>query len=311
MPSAQIVYFCPMTDNKFPYTYRAYGLNIASQISVTGFEPATIEKADVQIILGETPENLDQVINKGVLYQANDHEFLLRMDHVASFYAHNGNEIIVKKLGKAAEGEISAFLTGTTFGALMHQRRLLPLHASAVIYNGKCLVFSGISGAGKTTLAAAIVNAGGTLVADDISVIDFKGERPAVCPAFPTMKIWEDSLKHLGLSSAGLEPVRSELKKYYLPVSRFSSAYTGIHKIFVLNTHNKPEVEVKPLQGVDKFRVLKKHTYLFRGIPHTGLEKNHFHLVNQLASIIPVILLTRPNGEFNTDKLLQIIVENL
>jgi hypothetical protein len=56
---------------------------------------------------------------------------------------------------------------------------------------------------------------------------------------------------------------------------------------------------------------LKKHTYLFRGIPKTGLEQNHFQLVNRLASQVPVTLLTRPNGEFNTKKLIQAILENL
>jgi hypothetical protein len=300
-----------MSEKSYLYTYSAYGLNVASQIPVTGFEPVPIDKADVYIHAGQVPESLDNITNKGVLYQATNSEFLLRVEQVAAYYVKNGNEIVVQPLGKATKGEVSAFLTGTAFGALLHQRRRLPLHASTVIFNNNCLVFAGISGAGKTTMAAALVKAGGMLVADDISVIDFAGEKPAVCPAFPLMKIWDDSLKHLGLSSAGLEPVRGELKKYYLPVHEFSRVYTGISNIFVLNTHNQPGVELKPLLGVDKFRVLKKHTYLFRGIPKTGLEQNHFMLVNQLASQVPVTLLTRPNGEFNTDKLVHIITETL
>jgi len=105
--------------------------------------------------------------------------------------------------------------------------------------------------------------------------------------------------------------VRGELQKYYLPVSEFSRTYTAIHKVFILNTYNRPEVDAKPLQGVEKFRMLKKHTYLFQGIPKTGLELNHFQMVNQLASGVPITLLTRPNGEFNTGKLLQVISENL
>jgi hypothetical protein len=299
-----------MSHKSYPYSYRAYGLSIASQLPVTGFDPALVEKADIYVHEGAVPELLDNIINKGVLYQANDKEFLLRLEQVAAYYVRNGNEIVVQRLGHAFEGEISAFLTGTAFGALLHQRRLLPLHASTVVFKDKCLVFAGISGVGKSTLAAALVKAGGMLVADDISVINFSGEKPAVCPAFPSIKIWEDSLKHLGISSAELEPVRGELKKYYLPVNEFSRVYTGISQIFILNTHNKPGLEIKSLQGVDKFRVLKKHTYLFRGIPKTGLEQNHFMLVNKLAAQIPVTLLTRPNGEFNTDKLVQIIVEN-
>jgi hypothetical protein len=182
---------------------------------------------------------------------------------------------------------------------------MLPLHACTVLFNDKCLVFAGISGAGKSTIAAALIRQGGTLIADDISVISFAGNSPAVCPAFPYIKIWEDSLVHLGLSAAGLEPVRGELKKYYLPVDQFSRDHTAIDQIFILASHNKPEIGIKPLQGVDKFRALKKHTYLFWGIPKTGLEQNHFLLANQLAGQVPFSTLIRPNGEFNTDKLVR------
>jgi hypothetical protein len=211
---------------------------------------------------------------------------------------------VVRLFGSSTSGDISAFISGTVMGALMHQRRMLPIHASTVVYKDKCLVFAGISGSGKSTLAAAVIKAGGSLVADDISVIDFSGEKPAICPAFPMIRIWDDSLKHLGIINPGFEPVRGELRKFYMPVSRFHRIQTPVHHIFILATHNKGQLEIKELMGVDKFRVLKKHTYLFRGIPKTGLEQNHFMLVNRLATQVPVALITRPNDDFNTGRLL-------
>jgi len=298
-------------SHKPSYHYRAFSLNIISDFPVTGFEPAVITDPDVAIRAGEVPEALPQPINRGVLYQSTGNEFLLRVDGVAAYYVRNGNEITVQHLGNASEGEVSAFLIGTSFGALLHQRRLLPLHASTVLYNNRCLVFAGISGSGKSTMAAALIGKGGTLVADDISVFSFTGNNPAVCPAFPYIKIWEDSLVHLGLSAKGLLQVRGELKKYYLPVSRFSGTVTAIDHIFVLGSHNKPQTEIKPLQGVNKFRALKKHTYLFRGIPKTGQEQNHFLLANQLARKVPMTMITRPNGDFNTDNLVKCISDFL
>jgi hypothetical protein len=300
-----------MSEKEYPYSYRTYSLNILSQLPVTGFETVSIEKADVYIHEGSVPETLDNIINKGVLYQSNDREFLFHVNQVAAYYIRNGNEIIVQRLGSATEGDISAFLTGTSFGALLHQRRMLPLHACTVIFKDKCLIFAGISGAGKSTLAAMLVKAGGMLVADDISVINFSGDKPTVYPAYPTIKMWEDSLKHLGISSEGLEPVRGELKKYYLPINEFSREHTAISHIFILNTHNRAEIEIKPVLGINKFSLLKKHTYLFRGIPQTGLEQNHFILTNKLASQVPVNMLTRPAGELNAHKLVGIIMENI
>ena len=50
------------------------------------------------------------------------------------------------------------------------------LHASAVDIDGTCLVLAGPSGSGKTTLAAALVAAGGKLVADDMLAVSADGE---------------------------------------------------------------------------------------------------------------------------------------
>ena len=295
----------------YPYSYRAYSLNILSQTPVTGFETAPVTEADVFIRLGEVPVSLPDAVNQGVLFQSTETEFLLNVDQVARYHVRNGREIVVQKLGNASPVDVSAFISGSVFGALMHQRHMLPIHASTVLFMGKCLVFAGISGSGKSTLAASLVRDGAMLVADDISVIDFTGDRPAVCPAFPTIKIWEDSLKHLDIPLQGLEPVRGELRKFYLPVPRFDRSLTPIYRIFVIATHNRENMEAKDLQGVDKFRVLKKHTYLFRGLPKTGLEQNHFTLTNLLASQVPVTLLTRPSGDFNTERLLRYLIETI
>jgi hypothetical protein len=295
----------------YPYRYHAYGLDIVSQLPVTGFEQAVVSEPDVTIRLGDVPENLPDAVNKGVLYQSTEREFLLHVDQVARYHVCNGKEIIIQILGKASQGEVSAFISGTSFGALLHQRRMLPLHASTVLYMNKCLMFAGFSGSGKSTLAASVVQAGGILIADDVSVIDFSKDNPAVYPAFPFIKIWEDSLKHLGISAEGLEPVREELRKFYLPVSSFNRSTVPLHRIFIIASHNRDEVETKDLKGVDKFRALKKHTYLFQGIPKTRMERNHFVLLNRLATQVPVTFLTRPNSNINTERLLKEINEIL
>jgi hypothetical protein len=301
-----------MTEqHSYSYSYHAYNLDILSQIPIMGFEPKPVIKADVHVRRGEVQESLPDAVNKGVLYQSTETEFLLQVDQVARYHVREGREIVVQLLGHASPADVSAFISGIVFGALMHQRRMLPIHASSVLYQDKCLILAGLSGAGKSTLAASVIQAGGMLMADDISVIDFTGERAAVYPAFPAIKIWEDSLKHLGLSSRDLEPVRGEIRKFYLPVSRFHRSPTPIHRMFVLSTHNKDIWESKEILGVDKFRLLKKHTYLFRGLPKTGLEQNHFILVNQLANQVPVTLITRPNFDFNTDKLISCLTETV
>ena len=47
------------------------------------------------------------------------------------------------------EGDVRAYLLGTAIGALLHQRGLLPLHASAVEVNGRAVAFIAPAGHGK------------------------------------------------------------------------------------------------------------------------------------------------------------------
>jgi serine kinase of HPr protein (carbohydrate metabolism regulator) len=219
---------------------------------------------------------------------------------VASYYIKNGNEIIISRNTTCSINDISAFLVGSAFGALLHQRHLLPLHASTVVHKNKCFVFMGISGVGKSTLAAALIGNGATLVADDISVIDFSATTPRVIPAFPAIKIWKSTLQYLNIDSSKLKRVRGELEKYYVPVSKYADKACPIDKIFVLTTHDNNEVLLKPLEGIEKFMAVKNHTYLFRSLPKTGLEINHFNLVNQLISCVSINFIARPNSVLNT-----------
>jgi hypothetical protein len=296
-----------MSENEFRYTYRAYGLNIASQIPVIGFEPAPAHEPDVVIRVGVVPDDLHKSINQTKFYQTNAHEFLLKTAKVGNIYIGNGNQIVIQPAVNSSDNNLSAYIVGMAFGAIMHQRKLLPLHASTVVYKDKCLVFAGRSGAGKSTIAAALIAAGASLVADDISVVDFTNETPAIRPAFPTLKIWADSLQHVGIESKGLTPVQNEVPKYYLPVNNFSNRITAINQVFILHPQSKQGIEIKSMTGIDKFQALKKYTYLFQGIPNTGLEQNHFLLVNQLANLVPVDMIIRPVGKFNTGEMIRAI----
>jgi hypothetical protein len=294
---------------KYPFRYRAFGLNVHSQITVTGFESIPVETADVIISEGIVPDSLERAVNKCILFESNESELLLRIEKAGTFYIRNGREIIIKRNHSASYGEVSSFITGISFGALLHQRKLLPLHACTVQFKNKCLVIAGLSGSGKTTLALGLIKSGGILVADDISVIAILTGKPFVLPAYPAIKIWEDSLAHFGISSAGLKPVRENLKKYYLPISPFNPVNSPVDHIFVLNTHNKSGVSIKHLLGFEKFSNLKRFTYLFRGIPKTILAQNHFVLCSQLAAQVPVSVLTRPLGEFSVNELVNSIAE--
>lgn len=295
----------------YPFSYKAFNLNILSQFPISVLEKSDSPAADVLISEGKAPDSLSNVVNKGVVFQAAEKEFLFRLPSLAAFYVHSGKRITIERFGHTSFEDISVFLLGTAFGALLHQRFTLPLHASSVVHNGKCLVFAGISGAGKSTLAASMIQCGSMLLADDITAFTLSNHKLMALPAFPAMKMWEDSLNALQLNQNQLQPVRNSLKKYYLETSLFHPKPVAAGHIFILFTHNRNSIETTELKGIDKYRMIKKYTYLFRAIPHTVMEKSHFTLASQLANSSPITLIGRPLGSFNTSGLMQAVLKSI
>jgi hypothetical protein len=73
------------------------------------------------------------------------------------------------------DSALSSYVLGSFMSVLLRLRGFLPLHASVVERNGIAVAFVGDSGWGKSTTAQYFVNAGYTLVDDDIAAVEING----------------------------------------------------------------------------------------------------------------------------------------
>jgi hypothetical protein len=92
--------------------------------------------------------------------------------------------------------------------ALLHGR--LTLHAAAVRGANGCLLLSGPTGAGKSTLSAALAMTGAwRLLSDDVSIL--AAEEPRVWPSGPGAYLTPTSVSGLGIdpTAGGADPSRS------------------------------------------------------------------------------------------------------
>jgi hypothetical protein len=83
-------------------------------------------------------------------------------------------------------------LLGRVFAVALHQQRVVTLHGSAVDLGGQAIAFLAPKYHGKSTTAAALVDSGATLLADDIVAVTTEGV-PRVLPSVPTVQLWDDS----------------------------------------------------------------------------------------------------------------------
>lgn len=203
-------------------SYKAFGLMIVSEISLPELPQINkaIENIDVIIETGDLTEVWDEYDQYKKHLIVTDDGVLMKIPNAAVFYIQAGKRIIVSLLKDYDEDAIRLYLLGSCMGIILMQRKILPLHGSAVAIDGKAYAFIGESGAGKSTLAAAFMNKGYELMTDDIVAISFKhNEIPIVIPAYPHQKLWEQSLQAFGMESNQYRPIFQRETKYSVPIS--------------------------------------------------------------------------------------------
>ena len=294
------------------YRYFVFGLHIESTVELPELlksEQKTLP--DVSIYFGKTPENLPNCQKKGVAFEVAMSEFLLDLKGIARFYVANGNEIIVEPKESGNKDDIRNFLLGSCFGALLHQRKILAIHASAIIHQGKAVLFTGLSGIGKSTTANAFRLEGYKMLTDDICPIKFVDNKPFALPGYPLSKLWEDSLKQLRIDYKHLNYIRADIPKRKVSISsNFSIEPIEVKAIYLLESHHKATVKLENMKNTGRFQLIRHMTYRKSLIKGMGMQSYHFKNCMQLANQIEVKRIYRPI-EFSLSNVVEIIKADL
>lgn len=301
-----------MTSPFLQTSYKVFGLNVLSELPL----PELISSQgppDVTITFGEIGETIDKPFISGISYEAVPGRFLMKVNGVASYLVENGITITIDKEEGGSDDEIRLFLLGSAFGALIHQRGLLPFHGSAVVMDQKAIIFSGSSGAGKSTLAAGFIDGGKKLLADDVCVISLgENDKPIVHPGYPQMKLWDDSLEKLGHQSKILKNIKRGIKKYALPVpSDFLNTPLELKGIYVIVSHDNDEIFIKDLNGVEKFNIINRNTYRLNFLKGCGIVEEHFKHIEAISRKCFVKYLYRPKKGFHIEELMKAVEDDL
>jgi hypothetical protein len=289
-----------MTNNiSQGYCYRAFGLTIGSSIKIPELVPAE-GVPDVTVSLGKVPDFLGTPTRRGARYQTKPGQFLYRIDNIAKYLVSEGSEVIIETYPGVEDNSVRTFLLGSVFAALLHQRDMLPLHGSSIRVGDKCVIFSGLSGSGKSTTARAFIKRGYQLNADDVSVIAINREGiPIVYPEYPRLKLWKDVLKREGEDAESYTRVRRVLEKFSVPArEHFNHRALPLGKIYILSPYNKSNIEISPVTGMEKFNKLKRLTYRYKFIKGLETEVFHFKTAAYVCNFAPFSLVERPLKPF-------------
>lgn len=224
-----------------------------------------------------------------------DDKFSIDVYTIGEFYVEKGSSIMVKPHEGTDQKSIDLILNGSVFGAILHQKKILPFHGSSFSFKGKGITICGRSGAGKSSVTIAFCQNGAQFITDDITPIRFKESIATIISTNNHIKLWDDTLQRLCIEKDGLEKIRPAINKFYFLPQGSTPSEQRLDMLFILSDHNKDYHSIEEINGFEKYNALRHQIYrkfYLKGMPET--QKKYFQDLVILTSQVKVISIIRP-----------------
>ena len=299
-----------------PRDYCAYRLRVRSPFAVAhGATPLAAPpggEPDVTVRIGATPAALPAPVDKGAFWEAAPGACLITVPGVARFLITGGRDVLVEPRG-GSDHDVGAQLTPLVFTTVLQQRGVTTFHACAVEAGAGAVLFVGRSRSGKSSLLAALVERGYTMLADDAAgvVVPTSNGRPVALPAFPRLKLWADTLDALAWRGRARGKVHEEMEKYLVPEERFRNESQEVRAVCILGSRRQEGIEVETVPAAAAFRQLWAHTYYKKRLHGLGQQPVHFRTLTAMVERLPIMKVTRPAHPFLLDALADRVEKSL
>lgn len=278
------------------FTYTSYSLSINSTFPLPELQPIMHPQAvpaEVSIRFGELPKPHP----RGLSRSFGDEEEYCQMEGVGDFLVRRGCEIIVEPQPEVEEAILRHYLLGWVMAILLRQRGMLMLHASAVAVRGGAILFFGPSGKGKSTTAAAFIQRGAALLADDYAAIRFDNdserERCVLLPGFPRLRLTDESARLLSQTAERVPPYTPETQKYsYVIEQKELSGASPLRRIYLLAEGASMKIEAADSQS--NFLDLTLGAHIRHQKMNRPLQARLFRQCTQVARVVPMRRLNIP-----------------
>jgi hypothetical protein len=284
--------------------YRAFGLTLASEFVLP--ELVQVQRSvepDVRVRRATLPRG-----SGGYTFKASGSVADLWVGEAnASYRMLDGKELLVESFTGEIRRNQRLYLLGSALAAILHQRKLLPLHACSIELEGKAWVFLGHPGAGKSTLASWLVEQGGRLISDDVSVVrQSRGGRFTTTLGIPRLRLWREVLELKGYDPTEYERSFEGWDKFDVPVHDSgvlpSQDQVPIEHLFLLE-QGGDEIGFRRMSGAEAVSAFSANTYRGSYVRLMGHSQVHLEQCVALASGVRLSVLRRPKdlGRMSAD----------
>ena len=219
------------------YKFVAYQktIEVPFDLSDYGFQPSKKEP-DIKVKI-KKKEISSEYKNK--IYAIDDDLSYIYKKNVGLFLVKQGKEITIVP-ETSSKTLIAQHLINFPFALCLSQNSSLVLHASAIYFKGKVLLFCGKSHAGKSTTSALFYKNGGRLIAEDISVTKFI-EEPKILPSAPYIKLSDEASERLKITNK-IKTIKEHDKRTFYKGLNFFKESLSIDYCFFLDWSNETAI---------------------------------------------------------------------
>ena len=185
----------------------------------------------------------------------------------------------------------AAYLLGPVLALVLRLRGETCLHASAVCNANGAVVCAGAAEAGKSTMAAALIARGWSLLSDDLVPLTYEmGWR--VDSGYPALRLWPETAASLYGGEDFPASSATWAKRVVNQGQHFSQGSFPLRAIFILQRGK--HTSLRSLGGAEAAMMLVENSYL-NYLPDADLQSQALTQFARLAQEVPVFLLQMPD----------------
>ena len=218
-------------------------------------------------------------------------EFLISAD---------GRAIAARALGHAPREAFHTYLLGQALSFALIKQGFDPLHATTIAIDGAAVAFLGESGFGKSSLGAALVQAGHRLLTDDLLVLS-EGRCGFIAhPGPPRIKLFPEIARNVLGPNARGTPIAAMAPKLVIPLDGRQTLRSAVplKTIYVLtppagDTSGSTSITIRRMSKRQACLALLRNTFN-TAVTDSGRLRRQFAFAGSVAAAVPVKRIAYP-----------------
>lgn len=291
--------------------YRLYGLAVESPIALSCPQASPTTRADVRLRAGAPARFASARLALAIPPPTEDWFHARRLPDGTTYLrwsglfeflvSPDGRLIHYHRLRRASHESFNTYLLGQVLSFSLLSFGIEPLHATAVVVDGRAIAFFGDCGQGKSTLGAAFLARGFPVLTDDLLALEPRRVGWIAHPGPPRLKLFPTMAGKLLAGKAAGALLNPSTSKRIVPLDADEAARQAVplHALYVLappaaSAKRRPvRVRITPLSARQAFLAVIRAAFNLIQVDQRRLE-NQFRVATRLAAEVPVRRLAYP-----------------